>query len=124
MYGDTTTIRGRAHQFRRQATEIREVAALLKQRSDRLEWTGRSADAMRAAAQHRLAHLAHIAGLHDGAADALDRHAAAVDHLKELIAGIEHRARRLIADHLLDVFVPPLPGHADWLGLDLPMIGH
>ncbi|CUR60664.1 conserved hypothetical protein [metagenome] len=123
MYGDTTRIRARADQLRRQATEIRDTAVVLQRRSDQLEWSGRSADAMRSLARGRLAQLAHAAQLHDTAADALERHAAAVDRLKELITSVEHRARQLVVDRLVDHFVPPLPGSLDWLKVDLPGLG-
>ena len=76
--------------------------------------------------------------LHDAAAEALDRHAREVDHLKELIAAIERRVRHLIdaapaassalashlvpdaVDHWLAAFDPPPPGSREWLDVQVP----
>jgi hypothetical protein len=93
----------------------------------------------------RAAALRRTAGLHEDAADALDRHAHEVDRLKDLIASIEHRVRSLVegardrladighgildglhhvlpdaGDELLDRFAPPSPGSRDWLDVELP----
>ena len=69
---------------------------------------------------------------------ALVRHADEVDRTKALIAAIERKVTALVAaakdrlaglvasvlpdpvDEFLDRFVPPPPGHRDWLTVDLP----
>jgi hypothetical protein len=148
MYGDTTIIRGLATALRERADDIRREADRLAARADAVHWEGLAADAMRHHAHDRAADLRHTAGLHDDAADALDRHAREVDRLKDLIAAIEQRVHRLVegardrladlghrvidgitgllpdpADELLDRFVPPPPGSRDWLSVDLPGLG-
>ena len=148
MYGDTTVIRRLARELRDRAVDIRTEADHLVARADSVPWSGLAADALRRRTQDRAGALRRSAGLHDDAADALDRHAAEVDRLKELIAAIEHRAHALVdgardrladlghdlvdglghvlpdaGDELLDRFVPPAPGSRDWLGVDLPGLG-
>ena len=128
MYGDTARIRALATDLRERADEIRELADRLAARAERVPWQGLAADAMRYAAQHRVAALRRTAGLHDDAADALDRHAREVDRLKDLIAAIERKARGLLdsaCDKVLDLldFVPPPPGCREWLTVELPGIG-
>ncbi|MGD9958594.1 putative T7SS-secreted protein [Nocardioides sp.] len=148
MYGDTAKIRQLAHQLRDRATDLRCEARGLSEQVAAVRWTGRAADAMRAFAERRLQQLLECAHRHDDAAVALERHAAAVDHLKQVIAEVEHRARALVhgararltslthqalagvaaltpdpVDEALDRFVPPPPGHLDWLGVRLPGLG-
>jgi hypothetical protein len=137
MYGDTTNIRGLANALRERADDIRSEAARLARRADAVPWHGLAATAMRSHAHDRVGALRRTAGLHDDAADNLDRHAREVDRLKELIAAIERRVRELIAaaqsrlsrllpdpvDELLGRFTPPPPGSRDWLTVDLPGLG-
>lgn len=148
MYGDTRVIRGLADDLRQQADDIRGQADALVGQADGVEWQGWAADAMRLRARERGATLRRTAAAHDDAADALDRHAAEVDRLKELIAAVERRVRGLVAgardrladlgrrlldgvtgllsdpvDELLDRFVPPPSGHLDWLHVELPGLG-
>lgn len=148
MYGDTTAIRRLARELRDRATDIRAEADHLVARADGVPWSGLAADALRRRTHQRAAALRRSAGLHDDAADALDRHAAEVDRLKDLIAAIERRAHSLVdaardrladlgnslvdgvehvlpdaGDELLDRFVPPAPGSREWLGVDLPGLG-
>jgi hypothetical protein len=144
VYGDTQVIRSLARSLRDQGDEIRCEADRLLRRAESVPWQGLAADAMRGQARSRARALRHTAGLHDAAADALERHATEVDRVKALIAAIEHRVRSLIAaardrlagvaasvaaglgippdpvDQLLDRFVPPPPGHLDWLRVELP----
>ncbi|MGI8646208.1 MAG: hypothetical protein ACR2JD_07810 [Nocardioides sp.] len=123
MYGDTTVMRKRADQLREQGVDIAMMADRLVSQADGIDWTGRAADAMRARIRDRAAHLREAAGFHDTAADTLGRHLAEVDLLKESIAGIEHRGDSLVADDAgqsLTSFVPPKPGHKDWLTVNLP----
>ncbi len=145
MYGDTRAIRRLAADLRQQADDIRVQADALVGQAEAVEWQGWAADAMRLRARERGATLRRTAASHDDAADALDRHAAEVDRLKELIAAIERRVRGLIAgardrladlghrllegvrgllpepvDQLLDRFLPPPPRHLDWLHVELP----
>ena len=148
MYGDTTVIRHLARELRDRATDIRAEADHLVARADGVPWSGLAADALRRRTHDRAGALRRSAGLHDDAADALDRHAAEVDRLKDLIAAIERRARSLVdaardrlaeighgildgldhvlpdaGDELLDRFVPPAPGSREWLSVDLPGLG-
>jgi hypothetical protein len=125
MYGDTSRIRALARRLRERAEEIRDQADRLDARAAQVPWDGVAADAMRARAGDRTAALRRTAGLHDDAADALDRHAAEVDRLQGLIAAIEQRARGLLdsVGGFLDGFTPPLPGSRAWLSVDIPGIG-
>lgn len=148
MYGDTTAIRRLAGELRDRATDIRAEADHLVARADGVPWSGRAADALRRRTHDRAAALRRSAGLHDDAADALDRHAAEVDRVKDLIAAIERRAHSLVdaardrladighgildglehplpdpGDLLLDRFVPPAPGSSEWLAVELPGLG-
>jgi uncharacterized protein YukE len=129
MYGDTSTIRAFARQFRERAEEIRSEAERVDTRAAEVAWQGLAAAAMRARTEQRTAALRRTAELHDLAAGALDAHAAEVDRIKSLIAAVERQARDLLAaagdgldtvGGLLDRFTPPLPGSRDWLGVDLP----
>jgi hypothetical protein len=140
MYGDTETIRALARGLRRQGDDIRWEADMLQSQAEAVPWQGVAADAMRCLARFRTTALRRTAGLHDEAAAALEDHADAVDRIKALIALIEDRVMALVAaardrisgvlgavgglvdpvDDLLDRFVPPPPGHKDWLTVDLP----
>ena len=90
MYGDTTAIRHLARQLRDRADDIEAEAARLAHRVDAAPWSGLAADAMRAQARVRLAGLSRAARLHEEAAEALARHAGAVDHA---VAMLEAAAR-------------------------------
>jgi hypothetical protein len=138
MYGDTDVIRGLARTMHRQADALRGEAEALLGRAEAVPWEGLAAEAMRARVREQVGSLRRTAGLADAAAVALTRHADEVDRLKALIAAIEHRAMALVraardrlaglvasvlpdpVDELLDRFVPPPPGHRDWLLVDLP----
>jgi hypothetical protein len=138
MYGDTEAIRGLARTMRRQGTALRSQADWLLARAEAVPWEGLAAEAMRARVRAQVGGLRRTADLADDAAVALDQHADEVDGLKSLIAAIERQAMALVAaakdrlaglvtsvlpdpiDELLDRFVPPPPGHRDWLLVDLP----
>jgi hypothetical protein len=131
MYGDTLVMRRRAAQLREQGDDIRALAEQLVARSDQIEWSGRAADAMRDRVRQRAAHLRETAHSHDIAAGSLEQHLAECDRLGEAIAGVERRASSLVADtrdragstpedRELAAFIPPPPGHRDWLDLELP----
>ena len=133
MYGDTEAIRRLARTMRGQGTALRSHANRLLTRAEAVPWEGLAADAMRARVRGQVGGLRRTAELADDAAVALDRHADEVDRLKALIAAIERKAMALVAaardrlaglvatvlpdpiDELLDRFVPPAPGHRDWL---------
>jgi hypothetical protein len=85
MYGDTTTIRALARRLRERADEIRDLAAGLSTSAREVDWQGVAADAMRDHVRCRVLALHAAAGLHDDAADALERHARAVDLVKDLL---------------------------------------
>lgn len=138
MYGDSEAIRGLARTMRRQGTALRSQADWLLARAEAVPWEGLAAEAMRARVRAQVGGLRRTADLADDAAVALDQHADEVDRLKSLIAAIERQAMALVAaardrlaglvasvlpdpiDELLDRFVPPPPGHRDWLLVDLP----
>jgi hypothetical protein len=138
MYGDTEAIRGLARTMRGQGAALRSEAERLLTRAEAVPWEGFAADAMRARVRSQVGALRRTAELADDAAVALDRHADEVDRLKALIAAIEQKAMALVSaardrltglvasvlpdslDELLDRFVPPPPGHRDWLLVDLP----
>lgn len=144
MYGDTRVIRTLAVEMREQALDITTEADSLVGQADECPWSGRTADAMRHRSRERAAALRRSAARHRDAARALDRHAAEIDRVKELIAAIERKALGLVtaardrlsdlvsgvrdllpdrADELLDRFVPPPSGHRDWLVVELPGLG-
>ena len=87
MLTDTTGIRHLARRMRERAQEIRAEAARVRRRADDVPWQGRSAEAMRRQVAVRLATLSATADLHDDAAEALLRHARAVDAVSAVAAG-------------------------------------
>ena len=119
MYGDTSVMRRRASQLRKQGADIRAAADRLVARSEAVPWHGRAAEAMRARVKERAAHLRTAAHAHDTAADSLDRHLVEVDRLKDAVAEAERRIRARVEDGAPAADLPP-PGHSDWLTLELP----
>ena len=117
VYGDTDLVRRRVDQLRDQAVDVRALADQLVARTEALGWTGRAAAAMQVRVGERASHLRRAADRHDRGADALDRHAGAVDQTKEQIADVERRAASAATP---SGFVPPAPGHKDWLTVELP----
>lgn len=133
MYGDTAAARRRVTQLREQGGDIRATADRLVTRAESVPWTGRAAEAMRTRIRERAAQLRTAAGHHDTAADSLARHLAEVDARKDAIETIEHQASTRTEDArtrragepdpedaALAAFVPPPPGHKDWLTVELP----
>jgi uncharacterized protein YukE len=140
MYGDTSAIRGLARTMRERADSIRAEADALAAHAERVPWTGLAAEAMRWAAHDHTARVRACAAAHDAAADALDHHARQVDHVKQVIADIEHGAMHLLhsaasgvtgavdavgdlatgADHWVASFDPPPSGSVAWLDVHLP----
>ncbi|WKN48778.1 hypothetical protein [Nocardioides sp. Arc9.136] len=134
-YGDPGAIRALAAGLREQAAAVRSEADRLVGLARAVPWDGLAADALRHRAAAGGSGLRRTAALHDDAADALDRHAAEVEHRLELVAAAEARFRALVAaaldrlgglgdpvERLLDRFSPPPPGHRDWLDVDLPRV--
>lgn len=145
MYGDTTVIRGLARRLRDQGADIRAEADVLVAHADAVHWSGLAADAMRGLARAHAGDLRQCAARHSDAADALDRHAREVDHLEDLIAGIERRVRGVLdsalhvgghvlgglthalshvvpdpLEHWAQHFVPPPHGSKAWLDVHVP----
>lgn len=147
MYGDTDQLRRRVDQLREQGTDVRTLADQLVARTEGLGWTGRAAESMRVRIHERAAHLRDAADDHETAADSLDKHLGEVSTMQEAIAQREHKAASLVADArtrvarveaanddpdsavrrvadaddlVLVAFVPPPPGHRDWLTVELP----
>ena len=96
MLTDTDGIRHLARRMRERAEEIRAEAARVRRRAADVPWQGRSAEAMRSHVAVRLTSLAATADLHDDAAEALERHAGAVDALAGLAGGLVHELERLL----------------------------
>jgi hypothetical protein len=141
VYGDTTVIRALARRLREQGADIRAEADALVGRAEAVHWSGLAADAMRSLARTHAGGLRECASRHEDAAEALDRHAREVDHLVELIAGIERRVRGILDDaghalgglthafshvvpdpvgHWAEHFVPPPHGSMAWLDIHVP----
>jgi uncharacterized protein YukE len=96
MLTDTSGIRHLARRMRERAEEIRTEGARVRRRIDDVPWQGRSAEAMRTHMAARLTTLATTADLHDDAAEALERHAGAVDAVAGLAGGLVHGLERLL----------------------------
>lgn len=136
MYGDTDQIRRLATSMESRAEALDALVADLVGATEACVWEGVTADAMRDRVGVGTARLSSCADQHRAAAGSLRRHADSVDEAKELIARLEQRTRGLIGaavarldgvdvlpgDLRLARFVPPPPGHADWLRIDLPGI--
>jgi hypothetical protein len=138
VYGDTGVIRAHARRMHERADDIRHDAVALLAQAEAVAWTGLAADAMRQLARRHAAALESCAIAHDDAAGALERHAVEVDRVKDLIAGIEHRAWGLLdsaasglgglvghvlpdaVDRWAHDFDPPPHGSVDWLDVRLP----
>ena len=134
MYGDTTVVRALAGAMREQAADIHGESAALLARAEAVPWSGRAADAMRLLARDHAAALAASARAHEDAAEALERHAREVDHVKALVAAAERRVQSALdlvgggvtglvrsrAAHWLAHADLPPPGHLGWLDVRLP----
>lgn len=96
MYGDTTTIRALARRLRERGDEIRDLAAGLTTSARDVDWQGVAADAMRDHVHARVLGLHRAARLHDDAADALDRHASAVDAVEAALEGPLGKLKELL----------------------------
>jgi hypothetical protein len=130
MYGDATAIRRLAGGLREQAGEIRTEADRLVSRTDAAGWLGEAGDALRGRVRDRAVALRRSAGLHDDAADALERHAREVERLHRLIEEIERRVHRLVeaardkvddwTTGWLERFEPPPRGSRRWLEVEVP----
>jgi uncharacterized protein YukE len=100
MIGDPTAIRARAHALRRRAQEIRDLAEHLVHTAEETAWQGLAAAAMRGAARDSARGLRRAAGLHDDAADALERHARRVGvvqrALDEAVHALSHALGALV----------------------------
>jgi hypothetical protein len=96
---------------------------------------------MRGLARAHAGDLRTCAGLHEDAAEALERHAREVDRLQDLIASIEHRVLGVLhsaghalgglthalahvvpdpLEHWAQHFVPPPHGSREWLDVHVP----
>ena len=141
MYGDTSAIRVHARRMRERGGDIRAEANALLRNAEAVPWTGLAAEAMLRLAREHAAELQACAAAHDHAADALERHAREVDHLKDLIANIERRVWAAIdaatsglsglvghvvpdpLDRWARSFDPPPHGSRAWLDVRLPDVG-
>jgi len=136
--------------MRRWAEKLRTHGVALRGLAERLTDEARgahrathAAEMLEDRAHTHASRLREAAARHDAAADALDAHLQEVEQLRETIAGIERRAHALVSeararlersaergagmrivpdpdDEILAAFVPPPPGHRDWLAVELP----
>jgi len=138
MYGDTDAIRALARRAREQGTEIRTEADALVGRAEAVPWGGLAAEAMRRLARDHAGCLRKCAARHEDAAEALERHAREVDHVRAVIAAVERRVMHLVhgaggvvhavtsrvvpdaVDHWLEHFEPPPHGSVEWLDVHVP----
>jgi len=90
MFTDPAAIRALARALRRRADEIRDLADQLARAAGAAAWEGAAAEAMRGAVQYGAGGLRRTAGLHDDAADALDRHARSVGMVQEALDAATH----------------------------------
>jgi hypothetical protein len=126
MYGDTGVVRSLARQLRERAVDIRAEADGALRAAETVAWSGLAADAMRRLAAEHASGLRACADAHDTAADALDRHAREVDHVKDLIAATERRVLHLLdslpdaVGHWLHHVDPPPHGSREWLDVRVP----
>jgi hypothetical protein len=138
MYGDTAVVRARARGMRARAGEMRVEADSLVTHAEGACWTGLAAGAMRRLAHEHAARLRACADAHEDSAEALDRHAQEVEHVKEVIATIEHRVLGLLhsatagltgfveqvvpdaIDGWVHDFDPPPHGSREWLDVRVP----
>lgn len=98
MYGEPDAMRRRVDQLREQAVDVRSLADRLVAGIEGTGWTGRAAEAMRLRVTERAGHLRDVAGRHDSAADALERHLQQTEAQQEAIAAVERRAETLRAE--------------------------
>ncbi|SMQ72509.1 hypothetical protein SAMN06295909_2786 [Plantibacter sp. VKM Ac-1784] len=84
MYGDTRQIRLRATELRTLATEVRSRAGDLRSAAE-IAWTSTAAETFIEQLGTRAVSLENSATQLDDAADKLDAHATAVEHVKQLI---------------------------------------
>lgn len=96
MYGDTTTIRALADSILVRAEDLRHEADRLLALTDRVDWSGRTAEAARSSARDQAGRLRRTAVLHEDAAAALRHHADEVDRVRDLIAAVEARVHDLV----------------------------
>ena len=96
MFADTAAIRALAHRLHERADEIRDLASRLSASAREVAWQGVAADAMRAHVESRVVALLRTAGLHEDAAEALERHARAVDLVEDLLANPLHGLEELL----------------------------
>jgi uncharacterized protein YukE len=96
MIGDPSAIRALARPLRHRADEVRALADRLVGTAQATRWEGLAAEAMRGAVRGSASGLRRTAGIHDDAADALERYAddvaaaqavirAALDALKKAL---------------------------------------
>lgn len=133
MYADPNAIRALAGALRARAEEIRSSADQLAGDAAAVRWRELAADAMRGRALDGAGDLRGSAALHDDAATALERHAAAVEHVQALIHAAWSRVTGFVADvrsgaasvgddvaRWAEDFVAPPAGALEWLHVDLP----
>lgn len=144
MYGEPSRIREIAERLERRAEQLRSEADALHAASERIGWTSVAADRMREQARARRDEVHRVAREYDEAVEKVRAHAAEVQRLLDLIAGIERQVRSIlsdavsrvngalsaVADGIKDALTPgdeearrlaatptPPSGHKDWLDM-------
>ncbi|MDT4891789.1 MAG: hypothetical protein QOE97_824 [Pseudonocardiales bacterium] len=90
LIADTDDLHHRAARIRGHASAVRELAVQLARQVDAVHWDSPAALVFRAEARAMAAALRHTAERLDGAADALDHHAARVHAEWVAVAGAAH----------------------------------
>jgi hypothetical protein len=103
MYGEPSRIREVAVRLERRAEQLRAEADRLQAASEGSPWVSAAADRMRAHARDRRYELRQVAREYDEAADRVRVHAAEVQRLLDLIAGIERQVRAILGEALARV---------------------
>ena len=101
MLADPDAVRALAAMLRARATEVRHEGDYLIASSVALDWRGRAGDAMRIAVADAVGEMRASATLHEQAADALHRHADAVEstlHVFADAAGFVGHVGHVVAD--------------------------
>jgi hypothetical protein len=88
MYGDPDAIRRLATTMTEQGTTLRDEAGRLLARAETVPWEGLAAEAMRQRVREQVTGLHWAAVLADEAADALTRHAQAVEERGDLVGDL------------------------------------
>ena len=121
MYGDPQHLRVLAHRLEEEGHRIDASATRLRRSAATVRWESTAGGLMRRRAEDQVRSMQEVARRYAEAADALCRHAGAVEQQLDRIRRVEERVRRLGAglEHLAGALGGGRPG-----GLPLPTTGH